>query len=236
MLLKCANIFSIVLITLVALLGCRRTEQIVIDHRNVPVKLVYLINQPEGGWQAYRKWADATASTLQAPKELRKIRGYVNADPTAIPNLLIEFEFDRFVEMFTYLNRPEIADLMARTPNYLSDVSTHIFIQRSDYTTGEEGDWPVKRVFFLDYPIGGKQAYLTWIQSVSPALADIPEVKASTSYDDYYGVSPQRMSQHEFASLEDAAAYDALPYAQRIRSGLDTRTAHWTSHLFIFRR
>ena len=78
--LKFTNLFLIVLIVLVALAGCDRTQKMVIDEMPVdttmdetmpemeaiPVKLVWLIDYPEGGKNAYIAWVASVASTLQA--------------------------------------------------------------------------------------------------------------------------------------------------------------------------
>ena len=94
--------------------------------------------------------------------------------------------------------------------NYTSDLSIHTFIQRSDYAKSEVGDWKVKTITLIDFPIGGKQAYLDWALSNAPALIEQPELKAVASYDNYYGVSPHRLVTREFASVADAEAWYAL--------------------------
>lgn len=200
-----------------------------------PVRVVLFVDAPEGGKAAYHEWFVSVAPVLQAPKEIRRIRSYDNVDPTVSPQLLIEFEFDSFLDMAAYLDRADIAKIMADHPNRASDISVHTFIRRSDYAKKEKSATPIKKVFFVNYPVGKKQAYLTWIKSISGTLGEIPQLKASASYDNYYGSTPHRFAEHEFANLEGAAAYDALEFVKAIRSELDVRTASWSQHTFALR-
>ena len=69
MILRCTNLFLIILITLVAFARCRRTQNMTMDsvfpadtdmpdmETGPPVKLVWFINFPEGGKTAHNDWA-----------------------------------------------------------------------------------------------------------------------------------------------------------------------------------
>lgn len=227
----------------VALTGCMGVRNAGMDavppeantRETSPVRVCFFADDPEGGKDASHQWFVSVLPVLQVPKEIRRIRSYENVDPTLRPHRLIEFEFDRFLDMAAYLNRPEIAEIMEDLPNHVSDVSVHTFIRRSDYAKDEKGDGAVKRVFLVNYRRGGKQSYLAWIKSIAGALGKIPQLKASASYDNYYGATPHRFAEHTFATREAVDAYDALEYVKGIRAELDTRTSSWSEHTFELR-
>ena len=235
----------VLILSLLLAIGCvqKRTQQMnapitdasMLEMPKTPVKLVYFVNYPEGGKDAYLEWVSSIVPTLQAPKEIHRIRSYDNVDQTMSPQRLVEFEFDSFLDMATYLNRPEIVKIVEDLPNYAIDVTVHTFIQRSDYAKGQKGKWTAKRVFLVNYPLGGKQAYLAWIKSISAPLGEIPQLKASTSYANYYGETPHRLAEHEFADLEGVTAYDELEYVKMLRAELDVRTESWSQHTFELR-
>ena len=248
--LKLANSFLIILIVLVALAGCERAQDMVADTmppadttmddtmpemEAIPVKLVWLIDYPEGGKDAYIAWVASVAPTLQAPEEIVRIRSYDNSEPEMSPNRLVEFEFKSFLDAATYLNRPEIAAVLEELPNRSSNTTVHTFIQRSDYSKGEDGNWMVKGVYLIDYPLGGKQAYLDWVASVSSVIIGPPQLKAIASYDNYYGESPHRLVALEFASQEDVEAYEQLEDIMAIEPELDKRAGSWVLHTFELR-
>ena len=113
------------------------------------------------------------------------------------------------------MNRPEIAAVSADMPNHTSSASTHIFIQRGDYSKSESTTRRVKTVYLVDYPLGGKAEYLEWIASIAPMLQAPEQVKRIASYDNYYGVTPHRYVEFEFDSYEEANTYQELPYVQQ---------------------
>ena len=247
--LKLENLLLIILIALVALAGCEKAQRMVVDGvpadstmdetmtdtEAIPVKFVLLIDYPEGGKDAYIAWVASVAPTLQAPEEVVRIRSYDNEDPEMSPNRLVEWEFNSFLDMATYLNRPEIAAILEDIPNHSSVSTAHTFIQRSDYSKDAEGDLPVKGILLIDYPLGGKQAYLEWVASVSSGLVAPPQLKATASYDNYYGESPHRLVELEFASQEDSDAYEALEGIMAIEAELDNQAGSWVSHTFELR-
>ena len=250
MTLRLANLFLIILIALVALAGCGRARDMVTDTmpsadatmddtmtdmEAIPVKLVWLIDYPEGGKSAYIEWVASIAATLQTAEEIVRIRSYDNSDPEMSPNRLVEFEFNSFLDAATYLNRPEIAAVLAELPNRSSDTTVHTFIQRSDYSRGEEGEWKVKVIYLIDYPLGGKQAYLEWVASVSSVIIGPSQLKAAVSYDNYYGESPHRFVEFELASLEDIETYQQLEDIMAIDAEFNVQASSWVSHTFELR-
>ena len=230
-------------VALMALIGCQRVQDVVMDSippednmvEAIPMKIVLLIDYPESGKDVYLEWVRSVAPTLQSFEEVRRIRSYDNQDPTMSPNRLAEYEFDSFLDMAAYLNRPEIAEIMSDLPNHASDVSLYTFIQRSDYSKGEEGNWPVKSVLLIDYPLGGKQAYLDWVDSVSSITVGPDQLKTIASYDNYYGETPHRLVEFEFANQEDADSYAEMEDIMALESELDVRTGKWTQHTFELR-
>lgn len=247
--LKLANFFLIVLIALVALAGCDRGQRVMMDSmpsadatmddamtdmEKVPVSLVWLVDYPEGAKDVYLEWIASVAPTLQAPAEVNRIRSYDNLEETT-PHRFVEFEFDSFVDAMAYMNRPEIAGVFEDLPNHATQVSAHTFIERSDYAKTEAEDWPIKGIIFIDYPIGGKAAYLEWVASVSSALVGPAQVKAVSSYDNYNGESPHRLVTLEFANQEDVETYEALEDIMAIEAELDNRASSWVLHTFELR-
>ena len=218
--LKCTNLSLIILITFVALTGCEKAERMMMDGTSpadtpasemeaIPMKLVWFINFPEGGKAAYDDWVASNAETFQA-EELVRSRIYDNLDPEKRPHRYVELEFESFLDAATYMNRPEIAALLQDATNHVSDQTLHTFIRRSDYSKDAEGDWKIKHVDLINYPLGGKQTYLDWVASVSPALIEPPQVKAIETYDNYYGESPHRLVTKEFESVAASDAYLSL--------------------------
>ncbi|MYK16858.1 hypothetical protein F4055_01640 [Candidatus Poribacteria bacterium] len=246
---RLVNLSLIILIALVALVGCDRAQKTVLDvpvadatmdesmtdMEATPVKFILLIDYPEGGKDAYIAWVTSVVPALQAPEEVVRIRSYDNEDPEMSPNRLVEWEFNSFLDMATYLNRPEIAAILGDIPNHTSVTTAHTFIQRSDYSKGEGGNWQIKGILLIDYPLGRKQAYLEWVASVSQALVAPPQLKATASYDNYYGESPHRLVELEFASQEDIDAYEELEEIMAIEAELDNQAGSWVLHTFELR-
>ena len=247
--LKLANLFLIILIALVALTGCEKAQRMVVDGvpsadatmdetmtdmEAVPVKLVWLVDYPEGEKEVYLEWIAVVAPTLKAPEEVNRIRSYDNLEDVS-PHRFVEFEFDSFIDAMTYMNRPEVAAVFEDLPNHATQVSAHTFIERSDYAKAEIADWPIKGVLFIDYPLEGKAAYLEWVASVSSALVEPPQLKAVASYDNYNGASPHRLFVMEFASQEDSDAYRELEAIMAVEAELDVQAASWEQHTFELR-
>ena len=65
----------------------------------------------------------------------------------------------------------------------------------------------IKIVSFVDYPLGKKAEYLSWVSSIAETLQKPKEVLRIASYDNYYGSNPHRLVEFEFASQEDAQKY-----------------------------
>ena len=231
------------IIVLVGLTGCQRVQDVVMDSmppedrmvEATPMKIVLLVDYPEGGKDAYIEWVRSVAPTLQSFEEVRRIRSYDNQDQTMSPNRLVEYEFDSFLDMAAYLNRPEIAEIMSDLPNHASDVSLYTFILLDDYAKTDEGNWPVKGVLLIDYPLGGKQAYLDWVESISSITVGPSQLKTIASYDNYYGETPHRLVEFEFANEEDATAYGELEDIMANEAELDVRTGSWVQHTFVLR-
>ena len=82
MTLRFANLFLVILITLVALAGCDKAQKTVLDvmpadatmdetmtdMEATPVKLVWLIDYPEGEKEIYLEWVATVAPTLASPR------------------------------------------------------------------------------------------------------------------------------------------------------------------------
>ena len=202
-----------------------------------PVRLVLFIDYPEGGKDAYIEGLASVAETLQAPEELVRIRSYDNQDPEMRPHRLVEFDFKSFLDAATYLNRPEIAAIFADFPNHTNKTTAYTFIQVDEYTNAkeEDGDWQIKHVYLIDYVPGGKQAYLEWVSDIAPVLLPPPQLQAVAAYDNYYGESPHRLVEFEFATSEDADAYYALEEViQTTETQLERQAGKWSQVLHRF--
>ena len=250
--LKLTQAFFMLLIAFVALAGCEQAQKTVIGGMSgdkttdesmsegpaIPVIVVWFVDYPEGGKDAYIANVASNAETLQAPKEVVRIRSYDNVHLDGVdvgPDRLVEFEFNSFLDAARYMNRPEIAAILTDLPNYATEITVHTFIQRGDYTKDEMGDWPIRYISLIDYPLGEKEVYLEWVASIAVPLSTPPEVRAITSYDNYYGESPHRLVDLSFGSLEDYMAYNQLPEIMEIESQVETRSANWTSHVYALR-
>ena len=202
------------------------------DMEAVPVKLVWLVNYPVGRKADYLAWIAAVAPTLLAPEEVNRVASYDNARGEN-PHRLVEFEFDSYVDAATYLSRPGVAAVFEALPDHSSEVSTHVFAQRSaDYSKDENPSRTVKLVTLVDYPLGGKDTYLQWIASVAPALQAPEEVKRIASYDNLHGASPHRFVEFEFESVEEAHTYLEREEVHAVSIELPNRSSRVSQLLF----
>jgi hypothetical protein len=74
----------------------------------------------------------------------------------------------------------------------------------------------VKFVYSIDYPTGGKRAYLDWVRSIADTLQKPDELKQLASYDNVFSSSPQRIVEFVFESMEDGARYFERPEMVKI--------------------
>ena len=210
------------------------TDTDIEDMEAVPVKLVWLVNYPVGGKDAYLAWIASVAPTLLAPEEVNRVASYDNVRGEN-PHRLVEFEFDSYVDAATYLSRPDVAAVFEALPDHSSEVSTHVFVHRSDYSKDENPGRTVKLVYLVDYPLGGKDAYLAWIASVAPLLQAPEEVKRIASYDNLYGASPHRFVEFEFDSVEEANTYLEREEIDAVSTELPNQTSRSTQLIFELR-
>ena len=208
------------------------TDTDMADMEAVPVKLVWLVNYPVGRKADYLAWIAAVAPTLLASEELKRLASYDNARGEN-PHRLVEFEFDSYVDAATYLSRPDVAAVFEALPDHSSEVSTHVFAQRSaDYSKNENPSRTVKLVFLVDYPLGGKDTYLEWIASVAPSLQAPEEVKRIASYDNLHGASPHRFVEFEFDTIEEANTYLEREEVRAVNAELPNRARRAAQLMF----
>jgi hypothetical protein len=74
----------------------------------------------------------------------------------------------------------------------------------------------VKFVYSIDYPTGGKRAYLDWVRTIADTLQKPDELKQLASYDNVFSSSPQRVVEFTFESMEDGARYFERPEMVKI--------------------
>ena len=250
------TLFSIVLIALVALIGCDSAQKMVIDNMPVeptldemptdmetgPANLVWFIYYPERAWHeasnAYYQWLRSTIfewhSVILHESEIpNETRIYQNNIEDTGPLWFLEFEFDSFLDAKAYMDHPDIMGLFNAVTDTTLDAKSYIFIERSDYEKQEQA-FPnvIKGIILVEYHPGGKAAYLEWVASISDILVGPPELQAIASYDNASGEAPHRLVTLEFSSQEDATAYEELEEIMAIEAELDVRTASWSSHTF----
>ena len=205
------------------------------DMESNSVKLVWLVDYPVGGKDAYIAWIASVAPALLAPEELKRLASYDSVRGEN-PHRLVEFEFDSYVDAATYLSRPDVAAVFEALPDHSSEVSTHVFVQRSaDYSKDENPGRTVKLVYLVDYPLGGKDAYLAWIASVAPSLQAPEEVKRIASYDNLHGASPHRFVEFEFDTVEEANTYLEREAVDAVSTELPNRTSRSNQLMFELR-
>ena len=68
----------------------------------------------------------------------------------------------------------------------------------------------IKYIFSIDYPLGKKGEYLQWIKSIADILQAPEELQSISSYDNYYGGSPHRFIEFEFANMMAATTKPPL--------------------------
>lgn len=240
---KLATLFLIILITLVTFAGCGRTQDAVTDTmlddtpdemEATPVKLVWLLDYPEGGKDAYTVWEESVTSTLNAPDGVNRIRDYENLGDTG-PRRYISFEFDSFLDAAAYMDRPEIENIFNAAINQTLTPEVHTFIHGVSHAKTDKQDWAIKGIMFVDYPPSGKKAYQDWALSVAPVLIAPSQLKSIAIYENYYLESPNRLVELEFASQEDVEAYGQLDRIMAIDAEHNNYADSWVFYVFELR-
>jgi hypothetical protein len=92
----------------------------------------------------------------------------------------------------------------------------------------------VKYVYLIDYPMGGKTAYLDWAKTVIPVLQKPEELVSFGVYENNFNESPHRVVEFEFADNLDAAKYFENP---EIRNVIDQVGEHGiVKSVFTFKK
>ena len=84
----------------------------------------------------------------------------------------------------------------------------------SGYSFAQSGS--IKYVYTIDYPMGGKAAYLDWVKSIVSTLQKPEELISLASYDNYFNETPERVVEFEFANNLDAAKYFDNPEIRNV--------------------
>ena len=93
---------------------------------------------------------------------------------------------------------------------------------------------PVKMIYFVNYPLGGKAEYLEGVKEVGPKLVT-EEVVRIRSYDNFEGSNPHRLVEMEFNSIEDMQKYQRNPEIRAIIQDMSNHTSSSEMHTFIQR-
>ena len=94
---------------------------------------------------------------------------------------------------------------------------------------------PVKLVWLVDYPLGGKEEYVAWIASISHILQSPEELVRVASYDNLDGSNPHRLVEFEFDSFADSMNYFNRPDVAAVFADLPNHTSSANSHVFVQR-
>ena len=144
---KLGSMLLVALIALVSSIGCDAARDVLMDTmpptetgmddtasdmESALVKLVWLINYPLGGKDAYNAWVASVAPTLKARQELKRIASYDNYYG-ASPHRFVEFESESIEEANAYQETEEVRAVNTELPNRASRVSQLMFELRSDY-------------------------------------------------------------------------------------------------------
>ena len=93
---------------------------------------------------------------------------------------------------------------------------------------------PVKMIYFVNYPLGGKEKYLDWVKEIGPKLVT-EEIVRIRSYDNFEGGNPHRLVEMEFNSIEDMQKYQRNPEIRAIIQDMSNHTSSSEMHTFIQR-
>ena len=105
---------------------------------------------------------------------------------------------------------------------------------RMDNTlTGMQSN-PVKLVLFIDYPEGGKDAYIEGVASVAETLQAPEELVRIRSYDNQDPeMRPHRLVEFDFKSFLDAATYLNRPEIAAIFAAFPDNASKVATYTFI---
>ncbi|SMM98605.1 hypothetical protein SPONL_2262 [uncultured Candidatus Thioglobus sp.] len=86
---------------------------------------------------------------------------------------------------------------------------------------------PIRYLISIDYLAGedGKQRYLKWVKDNVEVLTSFEEAKSITAYDNYYGVTPHRIVEFNFADMQSAAKYWSYPAVYKILQDLPNHSS-----------
>lgn len=116
-----------------------------------------------------------------------------------------------------------------RANQMVSDVHT-------EPPTDETPGTPITSIMLIDYPEGGKAAYLQWIASIAPTLQAPEEIIRIRAYDNVDPeASPHRMITFEYGSFLEATRYMSRPEIVAILEDLPNHATQVASHIFIQR-
>ena len=93
---------------------------------------------------------------------------------------------------------------------------------------------PVRLMWFIDYPEGGKDVYIEWVASVAGTLQAPEEIVRIRSYDNQDPeMSPHQLVEFDFNNFLDAATYLKRPEIAAIFADLPNHANQATTYTFI---
>ena len=94
---------------------------------------------------------------------------------------------------------------------------------------------PVKLVWLVDYPLGGKEEYIAWIASIAHILQAPEELVRVASYDNLDGSNPHRLVEFEFDSFADSMTYFNRPDVAEVLADLPNHSRNVSTNVFVQR-
>lgn len=107
-----------------------------------------------------------------------------------------------------------------------------------DPVSAQDGQLPslgIKYLLTVDYPLGKKGDYLQWVKSVSKTLQEPEELKRIASYDNYFGVSPNRFIELEFENMEMASKYFERQGVRKVMEDLPNHGKNGQVYVMVLR-
>ena len=129
-----------------------------------------------------------------------------------------------------------MVDTLASDAPDMKSMAVDSTVAAGDKTsTPDMASVPVKLVWLIDYPVGGRDDYLAWGASVREVLLSPEELMRAASYENLGGTNPHRLVEFEFANFADASTYLNRPEVAAVSAALPNYTSSASAHVFVQR-
>jgi hypothetical protein len=131
--------------------------------------------------------------------------------------------------------RDMVMDTMSSMDNEMTDAMDMMSMDTEMDDASDMEGVPVKLVWLINYPVGGKADYIAWIATVAPTLQAPEELKRVASYDNVRGENPHRLVEFESESIEEANAYQETEEVRAVNTELPNRASRVSQLMFELR-